>query len=151
LAGFLLDIRKQRVCDSVADLDLIFIDEVSMMRKYQLAQLDKRLRVAKRVSDVPFGGVHIVLVGDFLQLPPVGGEPIYKDPSQKANVSPHELAGYRLWRAFGDVVILKAFDFKETLSGVAVASSPAWAYGHPSSSDLSIHASSQVKALLRNR
>jgi len=88
-------------------LDLIFIDEVSMMRKYQLAQLDKRLRVAKRVSDVSFGGVHIVLVGDFLQLPPVGGEPIYRDPSQKAKVSPNELAGYRLWREFRDVVILK--------------------------------------------
>ncbi|OWZ16913.1 hypothetical protein PHMEG_0009226 [Phytophthora megakarya] len=78
-----------------------------MMQKYQLAQLDKCLRVAKRVSGVPFGGGHVVLIGDFLQLPPVGGEPMYKVPSRKTKFSHNELAGYQLWRAVKDVFILK--------------------------------------------
>ncbi|KAG6945229.1 hypothetical protein JG688_00016675 [Phytophthora aleatoria] len=80
LAGFLLQIRQNRVSDPIANLDLLIIDEVSMTKKFQLAQLDQRLRVAKRVQSVAFGGV---LVGDFLQLPPVGGDPIYKALSQR--------------------------------------------------------------------
>jgi len=83
LAGFLLQLRSKRKLSSAIYLDIIVIDEMSMMRKTQLAQLDKRLRAGKRVPTIPipFGGVHVVLVGDFLQLPPVGGEPLYKDPS----------------------------------------------------------------------
>jgi hypothetical protein len=83
LASFLLQIKKGQAYDSIAELELIIIDEVSMMKKFQLAQLDSCLRQAKRVPGVLFGGVHVILVGDFLQLPPVGGTPLYKDPNQK--------------------------------------------------------------------
>jgi hypothetical protein len=89
---------------------VVIIDEVSMMKKYQLAQLDKRLRVAKHIPDVVFGGVHIILVGDFLQLPPVGGSPLLKDPTscgKRSKISANELAGYQLWHLFTTVVMLK--------------------------------------------
>jgi hypothetical protein len=69
LASLLVQLRKKRNGVSAACVDIIVIDEVSMMRKSQLTQLDSLLRLAKRVASVPFGGVHVVLVGDFLQLP----------------------------------------------------------------------------------
>ena len=51
-------------------LDLIVIDEVSMVRAELLDAVDTTLRVHLD-PDKPFGGMQILLVGDFLQLPPV--------------------------------------------------------------------------------
>lgn len=48
----------------------LVIDEVSMVRADLLDAADRILRVA-RDQEAPFGGVQIILVGDFLQLPPV--------------------------------------------------------------------------------
>lgn len=49
---------------------VLIIDEISMLGGQFLATLDRLLRSA-RVSLEPFGGIQIVLVGDFFQLPPV--------------------------------------------------------------------------------
>jgi hypothetical protein len=46
------------------------VDEVSMVRADLLDAVDARLREA-RADPRPFGGVQVVMVGDFLQLPPV--------------------------------------------------------------------------------
>ena len=48
----------------------IVIDEISMVRSDLFVAIDKRL---KEIMDntSPFGGKHVILVGDFLQLPPV--------------------------------------------------------------------------------
>ena len=48
----------------------LVIDEVGMVRADLLDGIDVRLQAA-RADDRPFGGVQVVLVGDFLQLPPV--------------------------------------------------------------------------------
>ncbi|EGZ10188.1 hypothetical protein PHYSODRAFT_407329, partial [Phytophthora sojae] len=57
-------IREKRGSDALINLELLIVDEVSMMKKYQLAQLD----IPMRVPGVGFGCVHVILVGDFLQL-----------------------------------------------------------------------------------
>lgn len=49
---------------------VLIIDEISMLGGQFLATLDRLLRSAM-VSLEPFGGIQIVLVGDFFQLPPV--------------------------------------------------------------------------------
>ena len=50
-----------------------------------LAQIDKRLRQATGRISEPFGGVSIILVGDILQLPPVGDKPLYHVASVRFN------------------------------------------------------------------
>jgi hypothetical protein len=55
----------------IRDTDVLIVDEVSMLPAYFLSNLDRACRKAKGKSDVPFGGLQVVLVGDFLQLPPV--------------------------------------------------------------------------------
>nr|MDQ3018656.1 ATP-binding domain-containing protein [bacterium] len=55
----------------VEHLDMVIIDEVSMMRADLLDYFDKFLRANRGEPHVAFGGVQIVLVGDLYQLPPV--------------------------------------------------------------------------------
>jgi ATP-dependent exoDNAse (exonuclease V) alpha subunit len=49
---------------------VLLIDEASMVRADKLDMVDARFK-AVFGNDLPFGGVKIILVGDFLQLPPV--------------------------------------------------------------------------------
>lgn len=51
--------------------DCLIIDEVSMLPAYFLSNLDRACKIARGKPSLPFGGLQIVLVGDFLQLPPV--------------------------------------------------------------------------------
>ncbi|MEK7521703.1 MAG: AAA family ATPase [Patescibacteria group bacterium] len=51
-------------------IDTIIIDEISMVRSDLLDCVDKFLRL-NRNSDIPFGGVQIIFIGDLYQLPPV--------------------------------------------------------------------------------
>ncbi len=55
----------------VEHLDMVIIDEVSMVRADLFDYFDKFLRVNRGELKVPFGGVQIVMVGDLYQLPPV--------------------------------------------------------------------------------
>lgn len=48
----------------------LIIDEVSMVRADVFDYIDRFCRFAKEV-DKPFGGIQIIIVGDFFQLPPV--------------------------------------------------------------------------------
>jgi len=48
----------------------IIIDEISMVRGDVMACMDQHLRRIRRLN-VPFGGLQVIVVGDFFQLPPV--------------------------------------------------------------------------------
>lgn len=51
------------------NLDMIIIDEISMVRADLLDCIDYFLRI--NVRDEPFGGIQMVFIGDLYQLPPV--------------------------------------------------------------------------------
>lgn len=65
-------IRKMWEYDNgiLENVDLIIIDEISMVRADVLDAIDQTLR-AFRDRSQPFGGVQVVIVGDLFQLPPV--------------------------------------------------------------------------------
>lgn len=50
--------------------DVLIIDEISMLHDFRLDMVDEVCR-AVRKKDQPFGGIQVVLSGDFFQLPPV--------------------------------------------------------------------------------
>lgn len=51
-------------------IDILIIDEISMVRSDVMDMIDSKLRDARQV-DEPFGGVRIIAFGDLYQLPPV--------------------------------------------------------------------------------
>ncbi|MCE9644222.1 AAA family ATPase [Candidatus Parcubacteria bacterium] len=56
---------------------VLIIDEISMLHHFRLDLLDRLARAFKRNGNEPFGGMQIVVCGDFFQLPPITrpGEP----------------------------------------------------------------------------
>jgi uncharacterized protein YpbB len=54
----------------IEELELLIIDEVSMLRSDMLDAIDTILRSVRR-NQKPFGGVQVLLIGDLYQLPPV--------------------------------------------------------------------------------
>ncbi|HEV7488169.1 MAG TPA: DEAD/DEAH box helicase [Thermoanaerobaculia bacterium] len=64
------DVREVDEKEVVEALELLIIDEISMVRADVLDGVDAFLRI-NRKSELPFGGVQVVLVGDLFQLPPV--------------------------------------------------------------------------------
>jgi DNA-binding NarL/FixJ family response regulator len=53
------------------EIDLLVIDEVSMLRADVLDAIDYRMRSVKRNFSQSFGGVQVLMIGDLFQLPPV--------------------------------------------------------------------------------
>jgi hypothetical protein len=51
-------------------LDLMIVDEISMVRADLLDCMDEKLRIAKK-NRLPFGGIRFVFFGDLSQLPPI--------------------------------------------------------------------------------
>lgn len=51
--------------------DILLIDEISMMHDYRLDMVDEVCRLVRKQPDTPFGGIQVVMSGDFFQLPPV--------------------------------------------------------------------------------
>jgi ATP-dependent DNA helicase PIF1 len=52
------------------DTDVLVIDEISMMENHHFERLNQVMKEARSSKD-PFGGVQLVVTGDFCQLPPV--------------------------------------------------------------------------------
>jgi ATP-dependent DNA helicase PIF1 len=81
--------EKRYLWDRFQKTKVLIIDEISMLHHYRLDLVDQIARFFKR-NDAPFGGMQVILCGDFFQLPPVTrrGEPeshfVYQSEAWKA-------------------------------------------------------------------
>jgi DNA-binding CsgD family transcriptional regulator len=60
--------NKRKVIEA---LELLIIDEISMVRADLLDMVDSVLRFVRKRPNIPFGGVQMLYIGDMFQLPPV--------------------------------------------------------------------------------
>ena len=85
------------------DCRFLIIDEKSMIDIKTLSLIDDRLRaILPATSHLPFGGVNVLLCGDFFQLPPVGGKPLYSLKHSHIDA----IKGHQLYRAFNRTIRL---------------------------------------------
>ncbi len=56
---------------SIRRVTILVIDEISMVHAKMFRNMDTLLRELRGRPDHPFGGIRLIMVGDFLQLPPV--------------------------------------------------------------------------------
>ncbi|MES2214350.1 MAG: PIF1 family DEAD/DEAH box helicase [Patescibacteria group bacterium] len=76
ISSFLTDYDVDRIASTeyivkrISKTKVLIIDEVSMLPAETLNSINRVCRAVK-LSDEPFGGLQVVFVGDFFQLPPV--------------------------------------------------------------------------------
>lgn len=68
--GFVDHMPKGRR-EIIEKADVLIIDEISMLHDFRLDMVDEVCRLVRRAPDVPFGGIQVVMSGDFYQLPPI--------------------------------------------------------------------------------
>jgi len=66
----------------IQNLELLIIDEISMVRADMLDVIDKILGVVRQKPYLPFGGVQVILIGDTFQLPPIADNDQWRILSQ---------------------------------------------------------------------
>jgi ATP-dependent exoDNAse (exonuclease V) alpha subunit len=67
--GFAEHLAKGRF-EIIEKTDVLIIDEISMLHDYRLDMVDEACRLVRR-KDEPFGGIQLIMSGDFFQLPPI--------------------------------------------------------------------------------
>ena len=65
-------IRNRRACTNWKTTHVLIIDEVSMLSTKVFEVLNKVAQVVRKNHSRPFGGMQVIFIGDFYQLPPVG-------------------------------------------------------------------------------
>ncbi len=67
---------RKYLWDRFQNTKVLIIDEVSMLHHFRLDLVERVIKAMKRNS-LPFGGMQVILCGDFFQLPPISraGEP----------------------------------------------------------------------------
>ena len=67
--GFVEHMSKTRK-EIISSTDVLIIDEISMLHDFRLDMIDEICRLVRKV-DEPFGGIQVIMSGDFFQLPPI--------------------------------------------------------------------------------
>ncbi len=65
--------RKQFLADRLKDTAVLIIDEISMLHAKQISLVSQVLKHVRK-NDKAFGGIQVVVAGDFFQLPPIGSK-----------------------------------------------------------------------------
>lgn len=87
----IVDYRPKGKNSALRELSLLIIDEISMVSAQLLDLLDSICRIERRCPNSPFGGLQIMMVGDFAQLGPIA----HKD------TSPLYAFESKVWREMG--------------------------------------------------
>ena len=84
--------NKTKLRDEWRLVEIVMIDECSLLSAELLSEINAALRFAKEVADEWFGGITVIFAGDFFQYPPVCATPLYNPITTHGKNSDSELA-----------------------------------------------------------
>jgi hypothetical protein len=94
-------------------VEYIFLDEVSMVSCDDNYKISSQLAKGLNIFELPYGGINMIFSGDFAQLPPVFGSPLYSGTVGTQLMSRMMVQGQKaaigkaLWHQVTTVVILR--------------------------------------------
>ncbi|OXA47371.1 ATP-dependent DNA helicase pif1 [Folsomia candida] len=95
---------SEKLISRLRDVDLLIIDEVTLLGAGFLNFINKQLQLCHDVLQ-PFGHASVILVGDIpSQIPPIGDVALYRDPS-KYNKFIQD--GISLYLGFKNIIVLR--------------------------------------------
>ena len=89
-------------------VEVVIVDEFSMVSSDNLYNLHKRLQEIF-MSDEPFGGRALLLVGDIMQLGPVRASAIYREPKSLSSKVLFNTEELNLWNNCESILLQKNF------------------------------------------
>lgn len=101
--GFVEHMAKGRR-EIIEKTDVLIIDEISMLHDYRLDMVDEVCRLVRR-KDEPFGGIQVIMSGDFFQLPPVN-----RNDSREGGF----VVNSRVWQELDPVILYLTDQFRQS-------------------------------------
>ena len=92
--------KRTRAYDRIINAEILAIDEASMLSGEMVTKIDHYFRIVRETEE-PFGGIQMIFIGDFLQLPPVDKkfipQPMDDDTPRKENLDGRYAFESRSW------------------------------------------------------
>ena len=104
--------KHPEVIDKLANLEVLIIEEVSMLSDKLFTTISKYLSLIRKNPE-PFGGIQLLLVGDFCQLPPINDNFCFVSEEWK-RLNPNIMNLQSLVRQDGDIQFQKILEKART-------------------------------------
>ena len=91
--------KNRSLCNEIKETDILVIDEISTLHSYRLDMIDRICQHIRRRSQ-PFGGLQVVLSGDFFQLAPI----LEKDEAGRLLQQSRLATGAAAWQSLNLVI-----------------------------------------------
>ncbi len=105
------DKRKIPVVEAWRKTDALIIDEVSMLLPSYFKKLDMFGRAIRGCFTKAFGGIQLIMIGDFTQLEPV------VDKSTKSEIDAKLLIDMENWTDYVDEIVLLTYSHRQKTDG----------------------------------
>ena len=106
---------------------VLIVDEVSMVGCRMLRDIHSRLCEIMQCQDKPFGGMSVVLMGDFVQLTPVGQTELFASVKvQVAGQDLNDVFGRELFQKFDEVSLVKQHSATDPQYATSVSAFRDW-------------------------
>ena len=99
--------NKSALREEWRHVEIVLIDEASLLSQELLCEVDHALRYAKEKPNEWFGGIIVIFAGDFFQYPPVMGTPLYTPIANQGKANDDEFKkrfGRLAWKTVDTVI-----------------------------------------------